>query len=170
MKRFIEGEDRTQVTLFPESLDDYVAEDNPVRVIDVFINELDLTGLGFEGVAPADTGRPAYHPAVLLQSGTPTHELQLLGGWRSSVMVERYAHLAPDRIPHRRAVDDSDGVAAAVVSPPRVANVVPADAGTPGGPRRLGSPRPAEQYCTPPYCLTPISRSGSHVAISGKAQ
>jgi len=67
MKRFIEGEDRTQVTLFPESLDDYVAEDNPVRVIDVFINELDLTGLGFEGVAPADTGRPAYHPAVLLK-------------------------------------------------------------------------------------------------------
>src|SRR5271167_473584 len=67
MKRFIEGEDRTQVTLFPESLDDYVAEDNPVRVIDVFINELDLTGLGFEGAAPADTGRPAYHPAVLLK-------------------------------------------------------------------------------------------------------
>ena len=67
MKRFIEGEERTQVTLFPESLDDYVAEDNPVRVIDVFINELDLTGLGFEGVAPADTGRPAYHPAVLLK-------------------------------------------------------------------------------------------------------
>ena len=67
MKRFIEGEDRTQVTLFPESLDDYVAEDNPVRVIDVFIDELDLTGLGFEGVAPADTGRPAYHPAVLLK-------------------------------------------------------------------------------------------------------
>src|SRR5271154_5140085 len=67
MKRFIEGEDRTQVTLFPESLDDYVVEDNPVRVIDVFINELDLTGLGFEGAAPADTGRPAYHPAVLLK-------------------------------------------------------------------------------------------------------
>src|SRR6202035_5375529 len=44
-----------------------VAEDNPVRVIDVFIDELDLTGVGFEGVAPADTGRPAYHPAVLLK-------------------------------------------------------------------------------------------------------
>ena len=52
MKRFIEGEDRTQVTLLPECLDDYVAEDNPVRVIDVFIDELDLAGLGFEGVAP----------------------------------------------------------------------------------------------------------------------
>jgi transposase len=67
MKRFIEGEDRAQVTLLPECLDDFVVEDNPVRVIDVFIDELDLTGLGFEGVAPADTGRPAYHPAVLLK-------------------------------------------------------------------------------------------------------
>src|SRR5438094_5980304 len=67
MKRFIEGEDRTQVTLLPECLDDYVAEDNPVRVIDVFIDELDLSGLDFEGVMPADTGRPAYHPAVLLK-------------------------------------------------------------------------------------------------------
>ncbi len=67
MKRFVEGEDRSQVTLLPECLDDYIGEDNPVRVIDVFIDELDLTGLGFEGVAPADTGRPAYHPAVLLK-------------------------------------------------------------------------------------------------------
>src|SRR2546426_12650286 len=67
MKRFVEGEDRNQVTLLPECLDDYVVEDNPVRVIDVFIDELDLPGLGFEGVAPADTGRPAYHPAVLLK-------------------------------------------------------------------------------------------------------
>ena len=67
MKRFVEGQDRAQVTLLPECLDDYVAEDNPVQVIDVFIDELDLTGIGFEGVAPADTGRPAYHPAVLLK-------------------------------------------------------------------------------------------------------
>ena len=67
MKRFVEGEDRTQVTLLPACLDDYVGADNPVRVIDVFIDELDLAGLGFEGVAPADTGRPAYHPAVLLK-------------------------------------------------------------------------------------------------------
>ncbi len=67
MKRFVEGEDRSQVVLLPECLDDYVTEDNPVRVIDVFIDELDLTGLGFEGMAPADTGRPAYHPAVLLK-------------------------------------------------------------------------------------------------------
>src|SRR6202022_4284015 len=67
MKRFVEGGDRNQVTLLPECLDDYIGEDNPVRVIDVFIDELDLTGLGFEGMAPADTGRPAYHPSVLLK-------------------------------------------------------------------------------------------------------
>jgi transposase len=67
MKRFIEGEDRGQGTLLPEHLDDYVAEDNPVRVIDVFVDGLDLVGLGFERVRPAKTGRPAYHPAVLLK-------------------------------------------------------------------------------------------------------
>jgi transposase len=67
MKRFIQGEDRTQSTLLPELLDDYVAESNPVRVVDVYVDELDLGGLGFEGVDPAATGRPAYHPAVLLK-------------------------------------------------------------------------------------------------------
>ena len=67
MKRFIEGEDRSQSTLFPEHLDDYIAEDNPVRVIDVFVDELDLNELGFEGMAPEVTGRPAYHPASLLK-------------------------------------------------------------------------------------------------------
>ncbi len=67
MKRFIEGEARTQVTLLPECLDDYVTEENPVRVVDVFVDELDLGALGFEGVDPAATGRPAYHPAVLLK-------------------------------------------------------------------------------------------------------
>jgi transposase len=67
MKRFIEGEDRSQSTLFPEHLDDYIAEDNPVRVIDVFVDELDLKRLGFEGMQPEATGRPAYHPASLLK-------------------------------------------------------------------------------------------------------
>jgi transposase len=67
MKRFIEGEDRSQSTLFPEHLDDYIAEDNPVRVIDVFVDELDLKELGFEGMEPEVTGRPAYHPASLLK-------------------------------------------------------------------------------------------------------
>jgi transposase len=67
MKRFIQGEDRTQATMFPELLDDYVSESNPVRVVDVFVAELDLRQLGFEGVDPAATGRPAYHPAILLK-------------------------------------------------------------------------------------------------------
>ena len=67
MKRFIQGEDRTQATMFPELLDDYVAETNPVRVVDVFVDELDLGQLGFEGVDPAATGRPAYPPAILLK-------------------------------------------------------------------------------------------------------
>ena len=67
MKRFVEGEDRTQVTLLPECLDDYVAADNPVRVIDVFVDELDLGELGFAGTEPAATGRPSYHPGVLLK-------------------------------------------------------------------------------------------------------
>jgi transposase len=67
MKRFIQGESRTQSTLLPEMLDDYITDANPVRVIDVFVDELDLGTLGFEGVDPAVTGRPAYHPAVLLR-------------------------------------------------------------------------------------------------------
>src|SRR6202162_917705 len=67
MKRFIEGEDRSQSTLFTEHLDDYIAEDNPVRVIDVFVDELDLMALGFEGMQPEVTGRPGYHPASLLK-------------------------------------------------------------------------------------------------------
>ena len=67
MKRFIQGEGRTQSTLLPELLDDYIDEANPVRVIDVYVDDLDLGELGFWGVAPAATGRPAYHPAVLLK-------------------------------------------------------------------------------------------------------
>lgn len=67
MKRYVEGQDRSQATLFPESLDEYIAEDNPVRVVDVFVDELDLKGLGFEGAEPEATGRPAYHPATLLK-------------------------------------------------------------------------------------------------------
>src|SRR5271155_957690 len=67
MKRFVEGEDRTQGVLLPDFLDDYVAEDNPVRVIDVFVDELDLRALEFEGVVPEATGHPAYHPATMLK-------------------------------------------------------------------------------------------------------
>ena len=67
MKRFIEGVERTQSILFPAELDEYVEEDNAVRVIDVFVDALNLKALGFDGVVPADTGRPSYHPAVLLK-------------------------------------------------------------------------------------------------------
>ena len=67
MKRFVEGEDRRQGVLLPEFLDDYVSEENPVRAIDAFVDELDLAALGFDGVVPEATGRPAYHPAVLLK-------------------------------------------------------------------------------------------------------
>jgi len=67
MKRYVEGEDRSQATLLPEYLEDYIAEDNPVRAVDAFVEELDLKALGFEGADPAVTGRPSYHPAVLLK-------------------------------------------------------------------------------------------------------
>ena len=67
MKRFVEGEDRSQSTLFPERLDDYVGEDNSVRVVDVFVDELDLGDLGFRRAQPLATGRPSYHPSVLLK-------------------------------------------------------------------------------------------------------
>ena len=67
MPRFVEGCDRRQVALLPDCLDDYVTEDNPVRVVDAFINELDLAALGFAGVVPEVTGRPSYHPATLLR-------------------------------------------------------------------------------------------------------
>lgn len=67
MKRFVQGQSRTQSTLLPEQLDEYISENNPVRVIDVFVDELDLDRLGFKGVRPALTGRPAYHPSTLLK-------------------------------------------------------------------------------------------------------
>ena len=66
MSGFIEGEGRNQATLFPERIEDYIPEENAVRVIDVFVYELDLSGLGFETMAEA-TGRPGYHPALMLK-------------------------------------------------------------------------------------------------------
>ncbi len=65
MKRFIEGADRRQSTLFPERFEDYIDDDNPVRAIDVFVDSLDLGLLGFNSVVPEATGRPGYHPATL---------------------------------------------------------------------------------------------------------
>ena len=67
MKRFVEGRDRSQLILLPDCLDDYVGEDNPVRIVDAFIDELDLAVLGFAGVVPEATGRPSYHPVTLLK-------------------------------------------------------------------------------------------------------
>jgi transposase len=67
MKRFIEGDSRAQVSLLPSCLEDYVGEDNPVRVVEAFIDALDLEEMGFSGVNPHDTGRPSYHPSVMLK-------------------------------------------------------------------------------------------------------
>ena len=67
MKQFVTGQARGQCTLFPECLEDFVSEDNPVRVVDLFVEGLDLRGLGFTRVDPLATGRPAYHPAILLK-------------------------------------------------------------------------------------------------------
>ena len=67
MSRFIEGIHREQSTLFPERIDDYITDENPVRVIDAFVNALDLFDLGFTSAQPKATGRPAYHPGTLLK-------------------------------------------------------------------------------------------------------
>ena len=87
MKRFVEGVDRGQATLFPECLEDWIEEDNPVRVIDAFVEKLDLFRLGFDGVAPEATGRPSYHPAVLLK----LYIYGYLGRVQSSRRLEREA-------------------------------------------------------------------------------
>src|ERR1700752_2359790 len=67
MNRFVQCEERTKATLLPRRLEDYITDDNPVRVIDVFVGELDLTKLGFAGMTPQATGRPGYHPSTLLK-------------------------------------------------------------------------------------------------------
>jgi transposase len=103
MGRFISGLDRSQTTLFPPCVDDWIGEDNPVRVVDAFIDALDLGELGFNGVDPAATGRPSYHPAVLLK----LYVYGYLNRVQSSRRLEREAnrnvelmwltgHLAPD--------------------------------------------------------------------------
>src|ERR1700719_3854323 len=88
MTRFVQSEDRRQGILLPEYLDDYVAEDNPVRVIDVFVDELDLGALGFDGVIPEATGRPAYHPGALLK----TYVYGYINQIASSRRLERETH------------------------------------------------------------------------------
>ena len=95
MSGFIEGESRTQATLFPERLDDYVAEDNPIRVVDVFVEEIDLSGMGFQTI-PAITGRPAYHPAIMLKLFIYGY----LNRIQSSRRLERAAQSLPPELPH----------------------------------------------------------------------
>ena len=87
MSRYIEGTDRSQSTLFPDRLEDWIGEDNPVRVIDAFVDSLDLNGLGFERAVAAATGRPCYHPAVLLK----LYVYGYLGRVQSSRRLEREA-------------------------------------------------------------------------------
>jgi len=87
MAGFVAGTDRGQSTLLPECLDDWVDESNPIRVIDAFIDALDLRKLGFEGVDPAETGRPAYHPSVHLKLYTYGY----LNRVQSSLRLEREA-------------------------------------------------------------------------------
>ncbi|MGC3939539.1 transposase, partial [Roseobacter sp. EG26] len=67
MSGYIEGVERGQATLFPDRLEDWINEDNPVRVVDLFVEEIDLEQLGFLRISPARTGRPGYHPSVLLK-------------------------------------------------------------------------------------------------------
>ena len=88
MKRFIEGENRFQSTLFPESLEDYIAKDNSIRVVDAFVDQLDLKKLGFERAEPSDTGRPGYHPAVMLK----IYVYGYLNRIQSSRRLERESH------------------------------------------------------------------------------
>jgi hypothetical protein len=93
VKRFVEGEERRQSLLLPESLDDYVTEDNPVRVVEVFIDELDLRALGFAGVQPAVTGRPAYHPTRRAR-GTS----RMAAIWRGPSGSSRHIAAPPGRL------------------------------------------------------------------------
>src|SRR6476646_9223574 len=87
MHRYIDGEDRMQQALLTHSLEDYVGEENPVRVIEVFIDELDLASLGFSGMTPAVPGRPAYRDAaedLPLRLSQP-HSVEPAAGTRSAV-------------------------------------------------------------------------------------
>ena len=88
MSRFIQGEHRFQSALFPERLDDYIKEDNPVRVIEAFVEELDLFDLGFSSAQPKETGRPAYHPATMLK----LYIYGYLNKIQSSRRLERETH------------------------------------------------------------------------------
>jgi transposase len=103
MAGFVEGVDRGQSTLFPALLDDYVADDNPVRAVDVFVDGLDLERLGFVGVQPLDTGRPGYHPRMMLKlyiygylNRVPSSRRLERECQRNIELIWLTGHLAPD--------------------------------------------------------------------------
>jgi transposase len=103
MAGFVEGVDRGQITLFPALLDDYVAEDNPVRAVDVFVDGLDLDKLGFVGIQPSDRGRPSYHPGMMLKlyiygylNRVPSSRRLERECQRNIEMIWLSGHLAPD--------------------------------------------------------------------------
>lgn len=103
MSGFIEGVERNQSSLFPERLEDWVGEDHPVRVVDLFVDDLDLTGLGFERAAAARTGRPGYHPGVLLKlfiygylNRIPSSRRLEREAGRNVELMWLTCHLAPD--------------------------------------------------------------------------
>src|SRR5947207_2807096 len=103
MAGFVEGVDRGQSTFFPALLDDYVAEDNPVRAVDVFVEGLDLGRLGFVGVQPRDTGRPRYHPRMMLKlyiygylNRVPSSRRLERECQRNIELIWLTGHLAPD--------------------------------------------------------------------------
>lgn len=102
MKRFIEGESRSQSTLLPECLDDYITEDNPVRAVEAFIEELDLLALGFAGMEPAATGRPSL---------SPFDSVEALSVWVSEPHTIQSA--AGARVPAQHRTDVADWQACA---------------------------------------------------------
>ena len=93
MGRFVEGEDRSQSTLLPERLDDYVSEDNPVRVVDVFVENLDLTALGFDRTIAQATSRPGHHPATLLKIYIYGYLNRVQSTWRLEREAQRNIEL-----------------------------------------------------------------------------
>ena len=85
---YVEGLNRNQLTLFPEALDDYISQDNPVHFLDAFVDTLDIEALGFKHAILAETGRPPYHPGALLR----LYIYGYLNRLRSSRMLDREAH------------------------------------------------------------------------------
>ena len=137
MKRFIEGECRTQAILFPDRLDDWIGEDNPVRAIDVFVDELDFRALDFEGAEPASTGRPAYHPATLLKIYIYGYAFACRTQLADARVPDGFASLT-FRIRTGNQGSGSDCLPLFAASEPDVAGAGPAEALAPDGDRLIG--------------------------------